>query len=530
MNNMKFINKLCILLSTIYIIWRLFTLPIHMGLQSICLASVFLIIEINDYLEFLVSYNNIILKIDKKAMIKQKKLDKFKDVDIIIATINEPISILKRTLDACCKIEYPIKELHVYVADDGNREEVKKLVESYNYGYITRTNNENAKAGNLNNAIKQTKSDYILFLDCDMEPKVNILNTMMPYFELYDDHGENEKIGFVQGPQKFVNIDIFQKAFNLKGKIPNDQNFFFNILQCTNSEINSVILCGTNVIIKREAINKIGGIATKSISEDFATGMLIENSGYRGIYVNKTVAIGYQETSLSGYIKQRTRWQRGCIQTGKKYKIFKQKGLRFNQKLQYRSAINYWYFGIKRFLFLIAPLMFWLFHIYLIKCSVKQLVLFWLPQYLIKRYLLDLNYSGNISSTWNKIYQTILMPVFLFTSILEFIGINKTKFEVSMKNVKVNRSKEKKYIVFLFIFHFILLLLNFGAFIYSILNITSEIFEIFTMLWSLSNTFYLTIALIFDISVNKSVNTENNEEVCQYSKMSVLEIFNKLKH
>src|SRR5712692_5794302 len=72
-------------------------------------------------------------------------------VDIYITTYNEPVEIVRRTLIGALAIEYPRKK--VYVLDDGRRSEIEDMVQSLGGNYITRSNNEHAKAGDLNHAL-----------------------------------------------------------------------------------------------------------------------------------------------------------------------------------------------------------------------------------------------------------------------------------------------------------------------------------------------------------------------------------------
>ena len=155
--------------------------------------------------------------------------------------------------------------IKIYICDDGNRREIRELAKKYGVNYITRYNNKDAKAGNYNNALKYINSKYILTLDADMVPCKNLLLDLMPYFEI------EEKVGFVQTPQSFRNLDIFQTRFNTENLIPSDQNFFYNDLQKAKSNINATVYCGTNAIILREALDKIGGFVTGTITEDIAT-------------------------------------------------------------------------------------------------------------------------------------------------------------------------------------------------------------------------------------------------------------------
>lgn len=198
--------------------------------------------------------------------IEKTKQFKCKDIDVIIATINEEIEILEKNVQACLNMEYKEKEkIHIYLCDDGNRLEVKKLAKKYNIGYITRNDNKDAKAGNYNNALKYLKSEYILTLDADMCPSAQFLNETMYLFE------KDKNIGFVQTPQAFYNLDIYQSRFGVKNEIAFDQNFFYHYMQPAKNETNTVVYCGTNAIILREALDKIGGFARKTLTEDIAT-------------------------------------------------------------------------------------------------------------------------------------------------------------------------------------------------------------------------------------------------------------------
>lgn len=517
---MKLLNRIIILLSTVYIIWRLFTIPTEHGIVSIIFACIFLIIEIIDFIELIVIYFNSITK-DKSNIYKEQEY-KAEDVDIIIPTINESMNVITRTLEGVKNIDFDKSKLHVYVSDDGNRKDVEKLTSKFGFTYITRYKNQmenkGAKAGNLNFALKNSSSEYILILDCDMKPKKDILNKLLPYML------NDEKLGFVQAPQSFVNPDIFQYRFKIYNYIPNDQNYFYNVLQNSNNSINAVVMCGTNVIIRRKALEnkQVNGFDEDIIAEDFATGMLIQNAGYKTLYVNENVAEGYEEESLSGFIKQRERWQRGCIRTGKKYNILRMKGLNVKQKLSYIIGINYWMSYIKTILFLIAPILFDFFGIYLISCNWVTFALLWIPQYLLKRYIIDLNYYGMSSATWSKIYQVIFAPILSITALLEAIGMRKKNFNVSSKSV--NNNSNKKYNIILFFSHFMFLILNMIAYFKSLNNIISNQYVLMTIFWSIANIIYLIIALIFDIQT-ENYQVQEYKHKYSYNKLAILKIF-----
>ena len=117
-------------------------------------------------------------------------------------------------------MKYPYKDkVHIYICDDGNRNNIYELSLKYNVGYITRDNNMNAKAGNYNNALSKTNSPLIATFDADMKPNEYFLLNLVPY--LIND----SSLGFIQTPQSFNNPDIFQLRYRLYDEIPFEQDF-----------------------------------------------------------------------------------------------------------------------------------------------------------------------------------------------------------------------------------------------------------------------------------------------------------------
>ena len=106
-------------------------------------------------------------KVNKDKIIKLIKKDPTSapSVSIIIPTLNEDVDIVGKTIRAALMINYPKKQ--VFVLDDGNRPTIKGIAERVGAVYINREGNQGAKAGNINNALKQITSDLILVFDAD---------------------------------------------------------------------------------------------------------------------------------------------------------------------------------------------------------------------------------------------------------------------------------------------------------------------------------------------------------------------------
>ena len=92
-------------------------------------------------------------------------------IDILIPTYNEPVFILRRTIIGCQALDYENKT--IYLLDDTNRLEMRKLAGELGCNYMIRPDNTYAKAGNLNHAIANTNGELIVVFDADFVVRDN---------------------------------------------------------------------------------------------------------------------------------------------------------------------------------------------------------------------------------------------------------------------------------------------------------------------------------------------------------------------
>lgn len=190
-----FIFLISIFANLFYILWRIKTIPTR-GVAVIFGVTLF-VAEVLGTIQFL-NFNYFSTKKYniKKEILKNPYDDYLKTVDVLICTYNESVDLLKKTLIAALTLDYNKSKLKVFICDYGNREEVKALCKEYDANYITRDNNEGAKAGNINNAFKNTNGEFVLILDADMIVKRNFLIKTIKYFD-------DEKMAFVQVHQSY---------------------------------------------------------------------------------------------------------------------------------------------------------------------------------------------------------------------------------------------------------------------------------------------------------------------------------------
>ncbi|WP_375180629.1 glycosyltransferase family 2 protein [Enterococcus rotai] len=429
-NYRKFVLTGFVIIQFIYLAWRfVYTIPSGSIVETIAGSLLYLA----EFMGFIQAFTLVIL-FWKPYKRKKKTVDELKvlpTVDILIATYNENIDILERTVVGCLSIDYPKELLKIYLCDDGDRSMVKKLAEKHHVEFIARPTHEHAKAGNLNYALTKTSGEIIVTQDADMVPKREFLQRTLGYFA-------QEDVGFIQTPQTFFNSDIFQHNLYLDSEINNEQDFFMRSLEEGKDQFNAVLYVGSNALFKRAALDSIGGFTTGVITEDMATGLLLQNNGWQGVFVNEALASGLSPETLADYVKQRDRWGRGNVQVAKKYTLKKLKNLTFIQKWFYLDGVLYWYSGMYKLIYLLCPFLYLVFNISSLKTTLAQLVIFWLPAFLSGSLMYKSVARKKYNSFISNIYELVTAPQVSWAVWKEtlFSPKKNKKFHVTIKGIQ----------------------------------------------------------------------------------------------
>ncbi|WP_336643627.1 glycosyltransferase family 2 protein [Microbacterium sp. MMO-113] len=168
-------------------------------------------------------------------------------VDVFITTYDEPIGLVMTTAKAAKRIAYPHS---TWILDDGSRPELEAEARAAGVGYLTRSEDwtgkpRHAKAGNLNSALFQTDGEFLLILDADQVPDPLILHRTLGYF------ADDPEVALVQTPQWFVNVD---EADPLGSQAP----LFYGPIQQGKDGWNAAFFCGSNAVLRREALMQLG--------------------------------------------------------------------------------------------------------------------------------------------------------------------------------------------------------------------------------------------------------------------------------
>jgi cellulose synthase (UDP-forming) len=268
-------------------------------------------------------------------------------VDIFIPTYNEPVEILRETLVCALSVRYPHK---TYLLDDGNRPAVRALAEEFGCGYVARAQRTHAKAGNLNNALKYSDGEFIVVIDADHVPSPEYVDEMIGFFA-------DEKVAIVQAPQDFYNLDSFMHLTDWRHQYAwQQQELFYSVVQPGKDGWGATMYCGSPAMIRRKALEDIGGFALETITEDMHTGLRLQKRGWKVLFYNRTIARGLAPQTFTAFATQWHRWGIGSMQVFREENPLLCKGLTLGQRLNYFCAFFFYLLGYQKIVFVLTPI------------------------------------------------------------------------------------------------------------------------------------------------------------------------------
>ena len=236
-------------------------------------------------------------------------------VSIHIPAYNEPPDMLKQTLDAVARLDYPKFECVVVINNTPDpaiwlpiEEHCRALGERFKF--VRADNLQGFKAGALRLAMVHTAADaeVIGVIDADYVVQPEWLKELMPLFG-------DPNIALVQAPQDHRDGDRSVMHHAMNGEYAG----FFDIGMVQRNEYNAIIVHGTMCLIRRAALEAAGGWSSDTICEDTDLGLTLLEFGWRAHYTNKRYGYGLLPDSFEAYKKQRHRWAYGGFQILKKH-------------------------------------------------------------------------------------------------------------------------------------------------------------------------------------------------------------------
>jgi cellulose synthase/poly-beta-1,6-N-acetylglucosamine synthase-like glycosyltransferase/exo-beta-1,3-glucanase (GH17 family) len=239
----------------------------------------------------------------------------FPKVSIHIPAYYEPVDMLKQTLDAVSRLDYPNFECIVIINNTPDpafwqpiQDHCRMLGERF--VFINAEKVKGFKAGALRIAMDRTAADaeIIGILDADYVVDPDWLKDLVPVFA-------NPRVGIVQAPQEHRDEDRSLMHYMMNGEYAG----FFDIGMVQRNEENAIIVHGTMCLMRRAAMDMAGGWSSDTICEDTDLGLAIFEQGWLVHYTNHRYGRGLLPDTYEAFRKQRNRWAYGGFQIVKKH-------------------------------------------------------------------------------------------------------------------------------------------------------------------------------------------------------------------
>jgi cellulose synthase/poly-beta-1,6-N-acetylglucosamine synthase-like glycosyltransferase len=192
------------------------------------------------------------------------------------------------------------------------------------------------KAGALNEALKRTdaRARFIAVIDSDYQVDPSWLRRALPYFAA-------PEIALVQAPQDYRD----GAASIFKSMCYEEYRGFFHIGMVERNEHDAIIQHGTMTMVRRAALEQVGGWSTWCITEDTELGLKLFEAGYGAAYIPESLGKGITPDTLSAFMTQRYRWVYGAMQIMKRHAgaiFFGRKKLGWAQRYHFLSGWLPW--------------------------------------------------------------------------------------------------------------------------------------------------------------------------------------------
>lgn len=459
---------LSILVSSRYFWWRYSSTlnwddPLDLGCGLLLLAA-----ESYSWLVLILGYLQSIWPLDRQPCPLPTDMANWPSVDIYIPTYNEDLSVVRPTVLAAIGIDWPQSKLNIWLLDDGKRDEFRQFAAAAGVGYLTRSDNRHAKAGNLNTAMGKTSGEFIAIFDCDHIPTRSFLQITMGWFL------RSPRLGVLQTPHHFLSADPFERNLDNFRQTPNENTLFYGLTQNGNDLWDATFFCGSCAILRRTALENIGGFAVETVTEDAHTSLRLHRNGWTSAYIRIPQAAGLATESLSAHIGQRIRWARGMVQIFRLDNPLFGPGLSLGQRLCYFNAMLHFLSGVPRLIYLTAPLAFLLLHAYIIYAPALLILLFVVP-HIVHSTMTNSRIQGRYRhSFWSEIYETVLSWYIARPTSVALFNPRKGTFNVTAKGGLIEDDQFDWKMAKPFL-------------ILAALNLTGLLFGLYRLLWGASD-------------------------------------------
>ncbi|EAM2913464.1 UDP-forming cellulose synthase catalytic subunit [Salmonella enterica subsp. enterica serovar Typhimurium] len=239
---------LSLTVSCRYIWWRYTSTLNWDDPVSLVCGLILLFAETYAWIVLVLGYFQVVWPLNRQPVPLPKEMSQWPTVDIFVPTYNEDLNVVKNTIYASLGIDWPKDKLNIWILDDGGRESFRHFARHVGVHYIARTTHEHAKAGNINNALKHAKGEFVAIFDCDHVPTRSFLQMTMGWFL------KEKQLAMMQTPHHFFSPDPFERNLGRFRKTPNEGTLFYGLVQDGNDMWDATFFCGSCAVIRRKPL------------------------------------------------------------------------------------------------------------------------------------------------------------------------------------------------------------------------------------------------------------------------------------
>jgi cellulose synthase/poly-beta-1,6-N-acetylglucosamine synthase-like glycosyltransferase len=230
-------------------------------------------------------------------------------VSLHVPAHNEPPDMVMDTLRSLARLDYPRYE--IVVIDDNTDDEtlwrpVEAWCQRHHVKFAHLQDWPGYKSGALNYALREMtdpRAEVIGVVDSDYQLKPGFLRRCAPLFA-------DAWVGFTQAPQDYrgwTRSRYYRRLFY-------SYQYFFAVSQPSRNERDGAIFAGTMGLIRRVALEQLGGWDEWCITEDAELSLRLLRAGWSGLHVDESWGQGIMPLTFEALKGQRYRWCFGGIQ------------------------------------------------------------------------------------------------------------------------------------------------------------------------------------------------------------------------
>ena len=230
-------------------------------------------------------------------------------VSLHVPAHNEPPDMVIDTLRSLLRLDYPRYEI-ILIDDNTDDEALWRPVQTWCARHGVKFKHledwPGYKSGALNYALREMtdeRAEVIGVVDSDYQIEPGFLRRCAPAFA-------EPWVGFVQSPQDYRG---WQGAPYYK-RLYYSYKYFFAVSQPSRNERDGAIFAGTMGLIRRVALEQLGGWDEWCITEDAELSLRLLRAGFSGLHVDQTWGHGIMPLTFEALKGQRYRWCFGGIQ------------------------------------------------------------------------------------------------------------------------------------------------------------------------------------------------------------------------